>query len=128
MEELKVLTKRVGEELKEETLTGESTLKILQEFVGGYIEVVRLGNNVDLWLNEEGKLDGLKENLVFERNGNILDVVVGNCLFATNDEEGDTVSLTDEQIEYVKSIYKVDMFQKEELDGSFNNISALSLN
>lgn len=38
------------------------TLKELQDVVGGYIERVVLPNKKEIYLNEEGKLKGLKEN------------------------------------------------------------------
>jgi len=39
------------------------TLEELQKAVGGYIQVVNLGNGTLLVINEEGKLRGLKENV-----------------------------------------------------------------
>lgn len=85
-------------------------LKDLQEIVGGYIEIPFLGdtfrnNNIDVIINEEGKLiGGLKAEIaiVNEERGNILDIVYGNCIFASHDEEGNTTALTEEQIQIVK--------------------------
>lgn len=37
-------------------------LEELQEFVGGYVQVIRLNETQFLWINEEGKLKGLALN------------------------------------------------------------------
>lgn len=121
MQELNVLTKRVGEELKKETLKGESTLDIIQKFVDGYIECVRLENNVDAWINEEGKLIELDHNILMVKNGKVLDVLVGNVMFASHNDEGDTVSLSESQIKYIKSLYQ----PKKYMDKNYNKIDAL---
>ncbi len=84
-------------------------LEHLQKIVGGYIEIPFLGdtfhnNGIDVIINEEGKLvDGLKAEIaiVNEKQGNILDIVYGNCIFASHDEEGNTVGLTEEQMQIV---------------------------
>lgn len=84
-------------------------LEDLQEIVGGYIEIPFLSETlyekgIDVIINEEGKLiDGLKPEIaiVNEKQGNILDLVYGNCIFASHDDEGETVGLTEEQIKVV---------------------------
>jgi hypothetical protein len=94
--ELKV--QNIGEELED-----------LQKIVGGYIEIPFLGHkfrsrDIDVIINEEGKLiGGLKPEIaiVNEERGSILDIVYGNCIFASHDEEGNTVGLTEEQIQVV---------------------------
>lgn len=96
-----------GGELKMQEIGTE--LEDLQKIVGGYIEIPFLGykfrdNEIDVIINEEGKLiKGLKPEIavVNEKQGNILDIVYGNCVFASHDEEGNTVGLTEEQIQIV---------------------------
>ena len=86
-------------------------LEDLQKIVGGYIEIPYLSkkffeHGIDTIINEEGKLiKGLKPEIaiVNEKRGNILDIVYGNCIFASHDEEGNTTALTDEQIEIVNN-------------------------
>lgn len=88
-----------------------NTLEELQKIVGGYIEIPYLGetfrnNNIDVIINEEGKfIEGMKQEMVIisEKNKTILDVVFGNCIFASHDEEGDTIGLNNRQIEIVKN-------------------------
>lgn len=84
-------------------------LEDLQKIVGGYIEIPFLGykfssNNIDVIINEEGKLiGGLKPEIavVNKERGAILDIVYGNCIFASHDEDGNTVGLTEEQMQTV---------------------------
>jgi hypothetical protein len=103
---MKVLVLSNGE-LKAQDI-GEG-LEELQKIVGGYIEIPFLGhkfscNNIDVIINEEGKLiGGLKPEIavVNEERGNILDIVYGNCIFASHDEDGNTVGLTKEQMQIV---------------------------
>lgn len=105
---MKVLVLSNGE-LKAEDIGTE--LEDLQKIVGGYIEIPFLSekffeHGIDIIINEEGKLiDGMKAEIaiVNEEHGNILDIVYGNCIFASHDEEGNTIALNEEQIEMVSN-------------------------
>lgn len=105
---MKVLVLSNGE-LKTQEIGTE--LEDLQKIVGGYIEIPFISkvfndNGIDVIINEEGKLiEGLKPEIaiVNEKQGNILDIVYGNCVFASHDEEGNTIALTEEQIEIVNN-------------------------
>ena len=87
----------------------KNSLEELQSIVGGYIEFPFLGNKfrdntIDVIINEEGKfIEGLKPEIamVDGETKSILDVIYGNCVFASHDEEGNTISLNDEQIRIV---------------------------
>lgn len=95
----------------------ENTLEELQSIVGGYIEFPLLGgifkkNIIDTIINEEGKyIDGLKPEiaLIDSNTKKILDVVYGNCIFASHDEEGNTIALNDEQIKIIKQELQMDI-------------------
>lgn len=94
-------------ELKEQEIGNE--LEDLQKIVGGYIEIPFLSqkfldNGIDTIINEKGKLiEGMKAEIaiVDEKRGNILDIVYGNCIFASHDEAGETIGLTEAQMQVV---------------------------
>jgi hypothetical protein len=103
---MKVLVLSNGE-LKNQEIGNE--LEDLQKIVGGYIEIpflsqTFLDNGIDVIINEEGKLiDGMKAEIaiVDEKRGNILDIVYGNCIFASHDKAGETIGLTEKQMQVV---------------------------
>jgi len=76
----------------------ENKYENFKEIVGGYIECVEMPGmrNVDLFVNEEGKLDKLPGNFWLPEYD---DVACGTCYMVGFDPEtGDNVSLTDNQI------------------------------
>ena len=93
-----------------------NTLEELQKIVGGYIEVPFLSetfyeNGIDMIINEEGKfIEDCKPEIavVDGETKNVLDVVHGNCIFASHDEEGETIGLTEKQIKIVLRELKMD--------------------
>ena len=95
----------------------ENTLEELQGIVGGYIEFPLLGgvfkkNIIDTIINEEGKyIEGLKPEIALIDNNTkkILDIVYGNCIFASHDSEGNTIGLNDKQIKVVKQELQMDV-------------------
>lgn len=96
--ELRVVLKKVGE--NPEIMNIENTLEAKQKLVGGLIEVVGLTKDILLICNEEGKIENLQPNLLFD-----YDYIAGDCFFVGDDySNGDFKSLTDEQIEEVKDI------------------------
>lgn len=77
----------------------ENSLEAKQKFVDGHIQVVGLTNEIDLVLNDEGKLNGLPLNRVWlGKDGNILDILVGNVLACRFDSEGDFTSILESDI------------------------------
>lgn len=64
-------------------------LKELNEFVGGYIEIVYLYNSEIMVVNEEGKIKNLplneKATNIVRKNG-IIDIIVGNVLLCKQNE------------------------------------------
>lgn len=92
-----------------ETREISNELEDLQKIVGGYIEVPFLSDRltkygVDVIINEEGKfIDGLRPEIaiVDHRTNQVLDVVFGNCIFASHDEEGETTELNEKQYNVV---------------------------
>jgi hypothetical protein len=79
-----------------------SGLDTMKKLVGGYLELVRVTDEIDMWINEEGKLLELPPNFVLDYKGRTVDIIAGDAFFASNNEEGDTVSLTNELVEEIK--------------------------
>jgi len=80
----------------------------LSEAVGGWLEAVQPHERLTLWMNEEGKLNGLPHNLkgqaiweaFFEADS---DYIVGNIVLTGGvDEEGETLPLSSEDLTVLK--------------------------
>jgi hypothetical protein len=80
-------------------------LEAQQELVGGYIEIIRMGNtekggSIAITLNEEGKLMNLPYNRrIIARNGS--DVFVGTFFITAYNMQGDNITLTDDECEKI---------------------------
>ena len=105
---IRVITKNPGLGQEPKTVNVEAGYKTMQRLVSpsgvnsgrSMIECVYIPalseHGVDLWVNEEGKLIGLKPNfMIFDGQ----DIAVGPVFFASCDDEGETVGLTDQQVE-----------------------------
>ena len=73
-------------------------LAALQAEVGGLVECVRLDDRVDMWINEEGKLENLPVNpratsFLWAAGGGMFDSIAGPAVLACHDEDGGTTSL-----------------------------------
>jgi hypothetical protein len=87
-------------------------LDSMQKAVGGYIQTVDLAPNVTLACNEEGKLLGLEGNRSLNN-----DIIVGSFFIAGCNDEGEFISLTEEQTEeYVQKFLKPETFTKEQIN------------
>jgi hypothetical protein len=81
--------------------------QLLRDSVQGYIECANVEQNIDIWLNEEGKLIGLTPNrlatfMYWAKWGAGTDIIVGDVFLATHDEEGETIGLTESQLDYLR--------------------------
>lgn len=86
------------------------SLDFLQSQVGGYIEITYIDyleeNGIDVFCNEEGKLLGLLHSAyLLDNNDTIYDVIAGNMVFCSHDEDGESIGLTDEQIKVIEDIF-----------------------
>lgn len=94
----------------------KNTLEALQKVVGGWIEIPYLSHKfaeegIDVIINEEGKLIGLEPQIaVCDKDLRLLDLVVGNVLFASHDKEGNTIGLTETQINTIKRELKYEAY------------------
>jgi len=77
--------------------------------VGGLIEAVTLDGNITLWCNEESKILGLpynhKATQLWEDTFRATDVIMGDVILTGgSDEGGETLPLSDSQLEKIYSI------------------------
>lgn len=111
----------------------DNTLENLQEIVGGYIEIPFLSkefneNGIDVIINEEGKyIEGLKPEIAIidGKTKQILDVVFGNCIFASHDEEGNTIELNDKQTKIVMQELQMNLILTYQDSGKEFKVKAL---
>lgn len=78
-----LLVKCLGKPERIEFSGNMVTLKEMQDCVKGYIEFVRIPNNMIMVVNEEGKIDGLEFNTsatLFLQNNGISHIIVGDVL------------------------------------------------
>lgn len=98
-------------EVKELDISNEKTaLATLQSAVGGWVQALDLSDTISLWVNEEGKMDGLPHNpyaQVFwdEAFGAGTDFIVGDIvLTGTPDSEGYTKGLDSNTAERIRAL------------------------
>lgn len=77
----------------------KDAIEVYHEIVDGFIETVTMNSKLLFICNEEGKLLNLKPNFLYN-----YDMIVGTVVFVGYQGEN-FISLTDEQIEYVKSLF-----------------------
>ena len=102
MSKMKVLLYKVGKEGKAVNI--DNTLKGQQRAVGGHIEVVCLGDNIYLTVNEEGKLrEECRPNRHIDYRG-FKDTLYGDFFITAIDDEGNNISLTPTEVKHWKNI------------------------
>lgn len=95
---IKAIVKEVGKAPSVEKITND--LATFQGLVGGYIEVLSMGEGVGVVVNEEGKLIDLPVNF-----GLGYDTINGTAVFVAFGNEGDFTDLTDLQIDTIMSSF-----------------------
>jgi hypothetical protein len=76
---------------------------LIRNAVHGLIECVSISPELDIWLNEEGKLTAMELNefatALYRKTYNTPDFIVGDVIFTGGaDEEGETLGLSDEML------------------------------
>ena len=96
-----------------EIVETEHNLETLQSYVEGNIEIVQLGDtDVNIIVNEEGKIKGLPINKMLLHDGRLVDFLAGNILiFGVDIEEGEIVSLPEEKIQKYIDMFSVDYIE-----------------
>lgn len=87
---------------KPKTVEIDNTLEALQDIVGGLITSADLPDIFDVWgfCNDEGLLIGLEPNIFRPEYG---DGIVGPIVFVGGGDDGESISLTSEQIKKVST-------------------------
>lgn len=75
------------------------SLRHLQDQVGGYVDVIRLGTHLDMWVHDEALVHGDELNIAAtkfaHRMGHTSQAIFGTVVITGGaDDEGDTVGLT----------------------------------
>ena len=88
---------------------GNSSYQMLSEAVGGWIECVRLKKGITMWVNDNGIAEGLDYNptataIYWTTYGFMSGQIFGNVIFTSSDDEGETIGLNAEQVDYLKMI------------------------
>ena len=100
----------------------ENELKVFQDIVGGYIECIGCPacEEIDLVCNEEGKLEKLDGNFFVPEYE---DCLVGTTFAVGYNDEGDWISITDEQAKKVEEyMNKYELKENENLYEDFYKI------
>ena len=84
----------------------ENSLEAEQKFVGGLIEVVSITPELDLVVNDEGKLNNMKPVAAWKDGEKVLDLICGNCFVCRWNEEGEFVSIDDSDVDIIKEKLK----------------------
>ena len=87
-----------------------NSYEMIRYAVDGWIECVELRNGISMWVNEEGKmLEDCEYNatataIFWTTYGFMTDTIYGNVIFTSVDENGDTIGLNLDQVNYLKEI------------------------
>lgn len=101
MNKIVALGLRVNEPLKVEVI--EDEYKAFQEYVGGIIEIVRIREDIGFICDGNGKIFNKEPNFLLNR---YRDVIVGDVIFVALTEDGDTESMTKEQMNFVENFLR----------------------
>ncbi len=86
----------------------EDGYKEMQKLVEGNFELVSMYDDVDVFVNEEGKFNGSPPNKYVFVNGFLTDIIFGNILIIDSDLEGNSIPLSDEKIQKYTRIFSSD--------------------
>jgi hypothetical protein len=116
-EMIRVVTKLPNEEPKIVTMSND--YKTIASFCQGFIDMTELpkGENIDLICNDEFLMNGMETNIVMPEREQVF---CGPLIFCGYDPEtGDSVSLSDRQIEEVMKYCKRNMLHNMSLEGAY---------
>lgn len=88
--QIRIMVKKVNQKHSVETV--DDCLDTYHNLVGGFIEIVRLGNGICMVCDDEGKLKDYEPNLLFPN-----DIIMGDVFFCS-EKDAEFASLSDEQV------------------------------
>jgi hypothetical protein len=103
--QIRIITKKVGEHLKFDTI--EHSLENMQKLVGGTLDGVSLPERIVMWVDDEGLIKEKPINLITYVENQEVHHIAGDVFFTGIDEEGETVSLSDEQMVWITNRFKI---------------------
>lgn len=82
-----------------------NSLREQQAFVEGNLDCISWPKNIDLWVNDEFLFNASKEtlSLALVQKDKSIQEIFGNIFFASVNEEGNMISLSEEQLRFIKS-------------------------
>lgn len=111
---LRIIHKKVRQAPEVKMIPDKS--EALRELVGGYLEAIHIAHGFCCVLNEEGVLLGLKPHgmlLALRRDGVVGYDIAGDIFFTKVNEEGDYVSLTEDEVISLLEVFE-EIFQEFE--------------
>lgn len=90
--------------------------RTIKGLIGGLIECPPIFSDVEIIIDEEGKLKQLPLNRILTNQGRIVDMLVGPIIIASYDEEGEMTSLSPELMNKYKEIFSKTFIEIEALD------------
>jgi hypothetical protein len=118
----KAVIVRVSGQAEGALFTDETSYKVISTAVGGYIEAVRVQPNLVMWVNESGLLENLEPNEVgclayLVAFGSLRSPIVGDVIFTgAEDEEGNTLGIDAEGLEWLSMLGEIGMMVTEAED------------
>ncbi len=86
----------------------EEGYRQLQKLVEGTFEMPYLFEDVDVVINDEGKINGMLPNRFLFLEGRLVDILFGNIVIVDSDREGNTISLSEEKRKHYEEIFRND--------------------
>lgn len=84
----------------------DSTYEMLSQNVEGSIEHAYSGEKfakkgIDLWINDEGKINNLQPTMAIKCDGQLYDILCGNIVFSRFNELGETIPLKENDTQFI---------------------------
>jgi len=112
MEPEKIRVLKITEDSKIEIKEISNELRVLQNEVGGSIDISFVSEklherSIDVIIDDEGKVKGKPITVaIVDDEGKMVEAIAGSALFTSHDSDGNTIGLADSQLEYLQNLFK----------------------